>query len=157
TGSAGLDLSTSITVMLLDSSLHLLPKEVFRPPGPWKSALLIGRSSTNLSELFVLPGIIDSDLVEEIKIMAWTPFPPYTVPQGTRIAQLIPFSNDLSFTARECERRVGGFGSTGTPQILGVQTISDKHPTCKCILSLRGQQITLTGILDTGADVTVIS
>ncbi|XP_056191031.1 acrosin-like [Falco biarmicus] len=33
--------------------------------------------------------VIDSDSVDEIKIMAWTPFPPCTIPQGSRIAQLI--------------------------------------------------------------------
>ncbi|NXG98673.1 POK9 protein, partial [Loxia leucoptera] len=156
-GSAGLDLATSITVTLLDSSAHLLPTGFFGPPGPQKSALLVGRSSTTLLGLFVLPGVIDSDTVREIKIMAWTPFPPCTVPQGTHITELIPFSHSLSSPLTECNTRVGGFGSTGTPQILWAQKISDECPTCKCTLSFQGEQITLTGILDTGADVTVMS
>ena len=46
---------------------------------------------------------------------------------------------------------------TGTSQILWVQTISDKRPTCKCTLSLQGQKIIITGIIDTRADVTDIS
>ncbi|NXO06131.1 POK9 protein, partial [Oriolus oriolus] len=154
-GSARLDLGTSITVMLLDSSVHLLPTGIFGPPGPQRSALLLGRSSTTLSGLFVLPGTIDSDFVGEIKIMAWTPFPPCTVPKGTCIAQLILFPHESQPPAEEHKERVGGFGSTGTPQILWVETISDKCPMCKCTLSLRGRQV--TGILDTGADVTVIS
>ncbi|NWT27837.1 POK9 protein, partial [Cardinalis cardinalis] len=154
-GSAGLDLATSITITLLDSSVHLLPTGIFGPPGPQKRALLVGRSATTLLGLFVLPGVIDSDSVGEIKIMAWTPFPPCTVPQGTHIAQLIPFSHNLSSPVKECKTRVGGLGSTGTPQILWA--ISDECPTCKCTLTLQGEQITLTGILDTGADVTVIS
>ncbi|NXQ04692.1 POK9 protein, partial [Vidua macroura] len=156
-GSAGLDLATSITVMLLDSSAHLLPAGIFGPPGPQKSALLVGRSSTTLLGFFVLLEVIDSESVGEIKIMAWTPFPPCTVPQGTHIAQLIPFSRNLSSTLTECNTRVGGFCCTGTPQILWAQTISDERPTCKCTLSSQGEQMTLTGILDTGADVTVIS
>ncbi|NXX37321.1 POK9 protein, partial [Nicator chloris] len=156
-GSAGLDLATSTTVTLLESSVHLLPTGIFGPPGPQKSALLIGRSSTSLSGLFVLPGVVDSDSVGEIKIMAWTPFSPCTVPQGTRLKQLIPFPYNPPPTLGEHKERVGGFGSTGTPQILWVQTISDKCHTCKFTLSLQGQQITLSGILDTGADVTVIS
>ncbi|NXP59211.1 POK9 protein, partial [Chloropsis cyanopogon] len=156
-GSARLDLATSITVTLLDSSVHLLPTGIFGPPGPQTSALLVGRSSTTLLGLFVLPGVIDADSVGEIKIMSWTPFPPCTVPQGTRISQLIPFSHSLSSPLTECNTRVGGFGSTGTPQILWVQTISDEHPTYKCTRSSHGEQITLTGILDTGVDVTVIS
>ncbi|NXM21583.1 POK9 protein, partial [Ploceus nigricollis] len=156
-GSARLDLATSITVTLLDSSVHLLPTGIFGPRGPQKSALLVGKSSTTLLGLFVLPGVIDSDSVGEIEIMAWTPFPPCTVPQCTRIAQLILFSHNLSSSLTECNTRVEEFGSTGTPQILWVQTISDECPTCKYTLSLKGEQITLTGILDTGADVTVIS
>ncbi|NWS83043.1 POK9 protein, partial [Toxostoma redivivum] len=157
TGSAGMDLATSVTVTLLDSSVHLLPTEIFGPPGPRKSALLIGKSSTNLAGLFVLPGVIDSDSVGEIKIMAWTFFPLCTVPKGTYISQLIPFPHESVSATAEHEERVGGFGSIGTSQILWVQTISNKCPTCKCTLSLQGQQITLTGIIDTGADITVIS
>ncbi|NXI08148.1 POK9 protein, partial [Irena cyanogastra] len=156
-GSAGLDLATSITVTLINSSIHLLPTRTFGPPGPQKSALLVGRSSTTLLGLFVLPGVRDSDSVGEIKIMAWTPFPPCTVPQGTCITQLIPFSLNLSSPLTECNTGVGGFGSTGTPQILWAQTISDERPTCKCTLSSQEEQITLTSISDTGADVTVIS
>ncbi|NWR01987.1 POK9 protein, partial [Paradoxornis webbianus] len=156
-GSTGLDLATSITETLLDSSVHLLPTGIFGPLGPQISALLIGRSSTTLSGLFVLPGVIDSDSVGEIKIMAWTRFTPCTVPQGTRIAQLIPCSHNLSPLSAECNTRVGGFGSMGTPQVLWVQEISEKRPTCKCTLSLQGKQVTLTGIIDTGVDVSIVS
>ncbi|NWX64392.1 POK9 protein, partial [Promerops cafer] len=155
-GSARLHLATSIAVTFLDSSVHLLPTGIFGPPRSQKSALLLGRSSITLSGLFVLPGVIDSDFVGEIKIMAWTPFPPCTAPQVTRVAQLIPFPHNSPSTAEEHKKRVGGFGSTGAPQILWVPAISDKRPTCKCILSSRGQQITLTSVLETGADVTVI-
>lgn len=133
----------------------LLPTGIFGIPEPRKSALLIGRYLTSFFGLFVIPGIIDSDFFGEIKIMAWTPFPPWTVPQGIRIAQLIPFSNDLTPIAGEHKEGVGGSSSTGTPQILWVQTISNKCPTCT--LLLQGQQITLTGVLDTGSDVTVTS
>ncbi|NXE02911.1 POK9 protein, partial [Chaetorhynchus papuensis] len=156
-GSSRLDLATSVTVTLSDSSVHLVPTGIFGPPGPQRSALLLGRSSTTLSGLFVLSGVIDSDFVGEIKIMAWTPFPPCTVPKGTCIMQLILFPHELQPPVEERKERVGGFGSTGTPQILWVQAISDRRPTSKCTLSLRGHQVTLTGILDTGTDRTVIS
>ncbi|NWH90202.1 POK9 protein, partial [Aegithalos caudatus] len=155
--STGLDLATSITLTLLDSSVHLLPTGIFGPPGPQTSALLVGRSSTTILGLFVLPGVIDSDSVGEIKIMAWIPFPPCTVPQGTCIVQLISFSHNSPPPSTECNTRVGGFGSTGTPQILWVQEISDKCPTYKCTLLLQGQQVTLTGIFDTGVDVSIVS
>ncbi|NWS48814.1 POK9 protein, partial [Probosciger aterrimus] len=157
-GSAGLDLATSHTVMLLDSSVHLLSTNVLGPLPPRTQALLLGRSSTTLSELFVLPGVIDSDSANEIKIMAWTPFPPCTMPKGSRIAQLIliPAGTNFSVSSQPQQRR-GEFRSTGNPQILWVQSISQKRPICQCTLIRGGQQIVLNGIIDTGADVTVIS
>ncbi|KAL2305027.1 hypothetical protein Nmel_006996 [Mimus melanotis] len=71
-GSASLDLETFNTVMLLDSSVHLLPKG--------KQEFLDHQGST--------------------LIMAWTLLPPCTVPKGTRIAQLIfvPQTMSVPFT-----------------------------------------------------------
>ncbi|KGL96894.1 hypothetical protein N301_09392, partial [Charadrius vociferus] len=157
-GSTGLDLATSHTVMLLDPSIHLLSTNISGPLSPRTQALLLGRSSTTLSGLFVLPEVIDSDSTNEIKIMAWTPFPPCTIPKGSRIAQLIliPAGTDSPAPSQSHQRR-GGFGSTGNPQILWVQSISQKQAVCQCTLICGKQQVVLNGIIDTGADVTVIS
>ncbi|KFV60195.1 hypothetical protein N341_07095, partial [Tyto alba] len=158
-GSAGLDLATSHTVTLLDSfSVHLLSTNISGPLPPKTQALLLGRSSTTLSGLFVLPGVIDSDSTDEIKIMAWTPFPPCTVPKGSRIAQLILILTGTdSPVLNQPQQRWGGFGSTGNPQILWGQSISQKRPICQCTLTRGGQQVVLNGIIDTRVDVTVIS
>ncbi|NXG62989.1 POK9 protein, partial [Hemiprocne comata] len=158
-GSACLDLATSCTVTILDSSVHLLPTGVVGPLPPATQALLLGRSSTTLTGLFVLPGVIDADSLLEIKIMAWTPFPPCTVPKGSRIAQLmlIPKASDSRSNDRLLPQRQGAFGSTGEPQILWVQSITQKRPTCRCTLICGNQRVVLSGIIDTGADVTVIS
>lgn len=59
------------------------------PIGKGYSVLLWGRSSTTLTGLFVLPGVIDVDYEGVIQAMAWTPLPPVLVPKGTRIDQLI--------------------------------------------------------------------
>ncbi|NXV80398.1 POK9 protein, partial [Atlantisia rogersi] len=158
-GSAGLDLATSHTVTLLDPSVHLLSTNISGSLPPRTQALLLGRSSTTLSGLFVLPGVVDSDSTDEIKIMAWTPFPPCTILKGSRIAQLIliPAGTNSPVPIQPHPRR-GGFGSTGNPQILWVQSISQKRPVCQCTLTRGGgQQVVLNGIIDTGADVTVIS
>ena len=151
-----MDLAASVTITLPDSSINLLPTGIFVSPGPRKGALLIGKASSNSARPFVLPEVIN--YTGEIKIMAFTPFPPCTIPKGTCIAQLIPFSHDSVLAAGEQKGEVGGQSDpTGTSQILWVQTISDKCPTCKCTLSLQGQKIIITAIIDTGADVTVIS
>ncbi|NXW93931.1 POK9 protein, partial [Alopecoenas beccarii] len=158
-GSAGLDLATAHTVTLLDSSVHLLSTDISGPLPPKMQALLLGRSSTTLTGLFVLPGVIDADSTNEIKIMAWTPFPPCTVPRGSRIAQLVLIPKEVCSLVlnQPHQQRQGGFGSTGDPQILWVQSISQKRPICQCTLVRGGQQVVLSGIIDTGADVTVIS
>ncbi|XP_068021319.1 deoxyuridine 5'-triphosphate nucleotidohydrolase-like [Melanerpes formicivorus] len=85
-GSAGLDLATSDTVTLLDTTVHLLPTGVSGPLPVKTGALILGRSSTTISGPFVLPGVVDSDSTDKIQIMAWTLFPPCTVPKGSRIA-----------------------------------------------------------------------
>ncbi|XP_054043331.1 uncharacterized protein LOC128903339 [Rissa tridactyla] len=91
--------------------------------------------------------------------MAWTPFPPCTVPKGSRIAQLLLIPQNASSLSPHPppQQRQGGFGSTGDPQILWVQSISQKRPLCQCTLIHGTQQVILNGIIDTGADVTVIS
>ncbi|NWR03273.1 POK9 protein, partial [Paradoxornis webbianus] len=155
-GSAGLDLATSITITLLDSSVHLLPTGVFGPPGQLMHALLLGRSSTSLMGRFVLPGVIDCDSNNEIMILAWTPRPPCTIPQGTRIAQLILLSQSMSIPFTDIMRQ-RGFGSTGTTQVCWVQLILKQRPTCQCTLTLKRQKITLVHLIGTVADLTVIS
>ncbi|NWV69519.1 POK9 protein, partial [Malurus elegans] len=153
-GSVGADLATSDT--LLDSSVHLLSTGIYGPLGGGRSALLLGHSSTTLAGLFVLPGVIDADYTGEIKIMTWTPTSLCTGPQGTGIAQLVFFvAAQLKSTGNVCGN--AGFGSTGQPQICWTQQVALSRPTCKCRLTWQGQHITLTGFMDTGADVTVIS
>ncbi|NXE43557.1 POK9 protein, partial [Ptilorrhoa leucosticta] len=156
-GSAGLDLATTCRVIILDSSIHLIPTGVNGPLGQGQSMLLLGRSSTTIMGLFVLPGVIDADFLGEIKIMVWTPFPPCTISQGSKNAQLIFFTAPV-FT-NTVQKRSGkeGFGSTGTPQIFWTQQLTVQRPTCKCKLSWQGQHVTFIGIIDTGPDITVIS
>ncbi|NWR95299.1 POK9 protein, partial [Furnarius figulus] len=155
-GSAGVDLAGSETVVFADSSVKLIPTEVFGPLGEGKSALLLGRSSTTLQGLFVLPGVIDSDYTGQIQIMAWTPRPPCMVVAKSRIAQLI-FFDAKPPAAATVYCNMANFGSTGLPQILWPQVVSEERPLLTCRLTAERHSITLTGILDRGADVTVIS
>ncbi|NXU20543.1 POK9 protein, partial [Pardalotus punctatus] len=156
-GSAGLDLVNSTIVTLLDSSVHLLSTGTFGLLGGGRIAFLLGKSSVTLSGLFVLSGIIDSDFTGEIKIMAWTPFPPCTVPRGSHIAQLLFFSVSPTLPLHDFNRGEGGFSSTGVPEIWWTEQISEKRPICQCTLLYQEQRVILTGTVDTGADVTVIS
>lgn len=118
-------------------------------------ALLIGRSSTSKAGLFVLPGVIDTDYTGEIKIMAWTPTPPCTIPAGERIAQLILLPNvqrEKGDPILGQQRGSAGFGSTGLPRIFWTQKITMGQPMLMCKVNGRA----FTGLVDTGADVSII-
>ncbi|NWY63283.1 POK9 protein, partial [Chionis minor] len=156
-GSTGVDLAATETIVLTDSSVSLVPTGVFGPLGKGKSVLLLGRSSATLQGLFVLPGLIDSDYTGESKIMVWTPTPPCSVPGGTPIAQLVYF-DACPPAASHPARGAAGFGSTGVPQIFWAQPVAASRPTLTGKLSLNQHGcIQLDSIIDTGADVTVIS
>lgn len=63
----------------------------------------------------------------------------------------------MSTNTVQKQREEEDFGSTRQPQIFWTQQLTVQCLTCKCNLSWKGQHITLTGIIDTAADVTVIS
>uniref|UniRef100_A0A8B9MD46 Peptidase A2 domain-containing protein n=1 Tax=Accipiter nisus TaxID=211598 RepID=A0A8B9MD46_9AVES len=152
-----MDLAIAESVILETSEVKVVAMRVWGLLGGNTSVLLIGRSSTTLQGLFVLPGVIDADYQGEIKIMVWTPMPPCFVPAGSHIALLVVFNIQPSLASAKT-RGSGGFGSTGVPHIFWAQWVSNSRPTLSCRLEWRNprQTIELSGIIDTGADVTVI-
>ncbi|NXE33628.1 POK9 protein, partial [Ptilorrhoa leucosticta] len=155
-GSAGLDLAVSTTTTINDTSVHLIPIGLTGPL-PFKChALPLGKLSSSKTGLFILPGIIDSDSRGEIKIMAWTPNPPCTIPAGSCIAQLIPLPilPDMQFMPSvNADRGTEGFGSTGTPNIYLSKLISVQQPFLTCLIDGKS----FTGLIDIGADITIIN
>ena len=104
-------------------------------------------------------GAIDADYTGQICAMVSTATPPVTIEKGTRLAQLVPFQSCVPQTDNVI-RGNGGFGSTGKPQVYWVQTVSDQRPQMHGVLELSGatpKKVRLAGLLDTGADVTIIS
>ncbi|NXY16733.1 POK9 protein, partial [Atrichornis clamosus] len=153
-GSASLDLAVSTTTSINDTSVHLIPIGLNGPLPSKSHALLLGRSSSSKSGLFILPGVIDSDSRGEIKIMAWTPNPPCTIPAGSCIAQLIPISPDMqSIPPINTDREAGGFGSTGAPNTCWSKLISVEQPFLTCVIDGKS----FTGLVDTGADIAIIN
>lgn len=127
------------------------------PLGQGLSALLLGRSSTSRKRVFVLPGIIDDDFTGVISIMVWTLFPPVHIPKGSKIGQLVPFYSAVPKVQHK-ERGEGGFGSTGPPELYLALEIHKKKPTQQVTLSHPdGGKRCLSMLIDTGADVTVVS
>lgn len=69
-GSAGLDLGSSTTVILTpDSQTVKIPTGIFGPLPKGTVGFILGRSSTSMQGIKVLPGVIDSDYTKELQIM----------------------------------------------------------------------------------------
>ncbi|KFU90248.1 hypothetical protein M959_01396, partial [Chaetura pelagica] len=158
-GSVRVDVTTAMSVAIKDNKVHKVPLEAFGPLRHGLSALLLRRSSVTLQGLFVLPGIIDADFTGQIAAMVWTPSPPVTIPAQSHIAQLVPFVAQVH-NADQVERETGGFGSTGEAQVFWTQAVTDSRPNMTCTLLSSHESphaITIIGMFDTGADVTIIS
>ncbi|NWZ86958.1 POK9 protein, partial [Poecile atricapillus] len=161
-GSLGLDLAASVDVTLIDTSVRKIPTGVTGPIYSATSALgvlLIGRSSAGMAGLIVLPGVIDADYTGEIQVCAYTLAPPLTIKKGTRIAQLVllqKVATEKDIFRSAPERGAKGFGSTGDTVVNLVQQMSHR-PVIEITLCHGSRQQRVKMMLDTGADVTIVS
>ncbi|RMC09539.1 hypothetical protein DUI87_13692 [Hirundo rustica rustica] len=149
----------SESVVIDSDKIHKVPLDAFGPLGDGMSAFLMGRSSATIQGIIVHLGLIDADFSGQIHAMVSTPTPPLTIPKGTRIAQLVPFKSSVSRT-EDRSRGDGGFGSTGPPQVRWTAVLTKDRPETLCTVSMVGatpSEIHLRGLLDTGADVSILS
>lgn len=125
----------------------------FKGPLPRDTVgLLLGRSSSALRGLVVIPGIIDPDYTGIIKIMCSSPRGITAISPGDRIAQMLILpSLHNHFPARAMNRGDQGFGSTGT-DLVCLSMGLDQRP----IIALNIEGKTFQGLLDTGADRSII-
>ncbi|NXT30489.1 POK9 protein, partial [Syrrhaptes paradoxus] len=106
-------------------------------------ALLLGRSSSGLKGLFIIPGVIDADFYGEIHVVVQTLFPPMVIPAGSVIAQLVPMQQltDSASAVNKSERGSAGFGSTGGLALLSL-TMGER-PTTTVILQNGSNQLSV--------------
>lgn len=155
-----MDVASSVAVTLMTTQPEKVPTGIKGPiiiDGQPMGALLLGRSSATMLGLFVLPGVIDADFTGEICVMVYTPFPPIQIEKGQRIAQLVPLEQmTKSLPPRQLQSRgERGFGSTGGLTLL-TMNLNDR-PKRTVIIEYQGGKQTLEGLLDTGADSSIIS
>ncbi|NWW40153.1 POK9 protein, partial [Panurus biarmicus] len=160
TGSLGLDLAAMIEVTLMTPHPQKIPMGVKGPvvmQGRAVSALLLGRSSASMLGLYVLPGVIDADFTGEIMVMVHTPFPPLQINKGRRNAQLVPLEQMTKGlqAIKGQERGEKGFGSTGGLTLLTLDL--SERPKKRVEVKFQGQKRLFWGLLDTGADSSIIS
>ncbi|NXD06538.1 POK9 protein, partial [Nothocercus nigrocapillus] len=157
TGSAGVDVATAAETTLTDTQVRCVPSSMRGPLGHGLRALLLGPSSATCKGLFVLPRVIDADFTGVISLMVWTPNLPVIVPAGAKIGQLVPFKATVPF-AKDIVRGASGFGSTGAAEVfLDMETGKKKPMGWVTLKEPGGQSHEINMLIDTGADVTIIS
>lgn len=151
-GSAGLDLcSTTYTVLTPDMGVQTLPTGIYGPLPPNMVGLLLGRSSITVKGLTVMPGVIDEDYEGKIKIMIYSPTKISVIQTNQRIAQLILLPKIATKNkVKAKERGSRGFGSSDA---YWIQAIGPGRPELRFLYRAKN----FTGLLDTGADVSVIT
>ena len=127
-----------------------IPTGVFGPLPNDTCGLILGRGSTILKGLQVVPGIIDNDYTGEITVMASSISGLVSITQGQRIAQLVLLP--LVKTPNTTMASYRGDSSLGSSDIYWAQLISKDKPLMT--LQLNGKSF--SGLIDTGADVTII-
>ncbi|KFP25684.1 hypothetical protein N325_00486, partial [Colius striatus] len=159
-GSLGFDLVTAIDTTLITREPVKIPSTLTGPlqcnGGPC-GALLLGRSSSAISGLSIVPGVIDADYIGVIQIVAYTLFPPVHVPKDSHIAQLVlPVPHLLADAAVEAPWRGNqGFGSSGGIVLLALPM--NRRPMTVVTFSCQTDSIVLRALLDTGVDITIVS
>ena len=131
--------------------MQVLPTGVYGPLPQNSVGLLLGRSSWTMKRLQIAPGIIDSDFTGKIKIMACAPKNIVSIPSGQHIAQCIMLPTMPMGKIKNAQPRGGTcFGSSDA---YWSQNIKETCPELELLIN--GHKF--MGILDTGADVSVIS
>lgn len=123
---------------------------ILGPPPPGMFFLILGRASSSLQGLSIIPSVVDGDYTGEIKFLAQAPLGPITIQAGQRIAQALPLPI------------LGGFShmglcppasKQGSSDIYWIQQIKETRPVLKLLLDGKP----FSGLLDSGSDATVIS
>ncbi|RMC18225.1 hypothetical protein DUI87_05106 [Hirundo rustica rustica] len=157
-GSARVDACTAESVVIDSDKIHKVPLDAFGPLGDGMSAFLMGRPSATIQGIMVHLGLIDADFSGQIHAMVSTPTPPLAIPKGTQNAQLVPFKSSVSRN-EDWSRGDSSFSSTGPPQVRWTAVLTKDGPETLCTVSVAGatlSEIHFRGLLDTGADVSIL-
>nr|XP_048723916.1 uncharacterized protein LOC125644273 [Caretta caretta] len=159
-GSAGLDLiMQEDTDFRLPGEVCAIPTQVMGPLPAGFVGLVLPRSHAGKQGFFVIPGVIDADYTGIVRVQVWTHLP-QSLPRGRSIAQLILVPYQVP-AAEDRTRGGGGFGSTlshspshsaSSPLVALTMSVRPSKPQLTLLLN----DVPFTGLVDTGADVTVI-
>ena len=131
---------------------HKIPTGYYGPIPSGTVGLILGRSSYTMRGLVVLTGVVDEDYEGEIHIMEnVVKMGNIYLQKGEHFAQLLLLPHVKPMKASDKVRQ-GGFGNTNLTAVLSA--LLKEH--LKPILTLCIWGRNFTGILDTGADISII-
>lgn len=131
---------------------HKIPTGYYSPVPSGTMGLILGRSSCTMKGLVVLTGVMDEDYEGEIHVMVnVVKLGNIYLQKGECFAQLLLLPYVRPSRASD-KIRQGGFGSTNLTAALS--TLLKEHQKPMLTLKIRGKNF--TGMLDTGANISII-
>ncbi|RMC14974.1 hypothetical protein DUI87_07153 [Hirundo rustica rustica] len=113
--------------------------------GPWPiiegEFIVLWDCKHTPQEVEILPGVLVNNPGDLVLWLRCT-HPPTYLAKGQVIAQIIPTR--------------GPKNTPETPMVCPVQAITEERPRVDCKFSVGGEALQITGLLDTGADVTIV-
>lgn len=126
-----------------------VPAQCIQPLPDGTIGLILGRGSLTLQGLVVYPGLIDNQHQMELQILCSSPNGVFSIKKGDRIAQVILLPCHQPASPADVKRPMGSTGQDSAYLIVQL------HSRPKLKLQINGK--TFEGILDTGADKSIIS
>ena len=131
---------------------HKIPTGYYGPIPPRTIGLILGCSSCTMKGLVILAGVVDEDYEGEIHVMVNViKLGNVYLQKGEHFAQLLLLPHVRPLRASD-KIRQGGFGSTNLTAALS--TLLKERQKPMLTLKIRGKNF--TGVLDTGANISII-
>ncbi|SFW05667.1 dUTP diphosphatase [Chlamydia abortus] len=146
-----MDLRAASDFLLMPQmSIQPVPVEPIPSLPPGTMGLILGRGSLTLQGLVVHPGVMDCQHSPEIQVLCSSPKGVFSISKGDRIAQLLLLPDNTR--EKSAGPEIKKMGSSGNDSAYLVVSLNDRP---KLRLKINGKEF--EGILDTGADKSIIS
>lgn len=136
-------LASALSVQTEDTFVRHIPTGKYGHKDRHRDVLIICDTQEGMEGLTVLPEVLTVTSLQEIMVQVLCLNPPLFIPRGTVIAQAYLLL-DLTTTPAD-------------PLVMWAQILGHDRTVIECALSQKGKTIHLSGLLETEADVAIIS
>ncbi|XP_066194148.1 uncharacterized protein [Sylvia atricapilla] len=149
------ELVTSKLIRFLKDCCHeWIPIEVPGISQQRQDFLIIGKDRNALRGLSVIPAVVSANCNKELRVLALAHKAQVVIQPKTPIAIAIALPMNINKRAGYLEIPSKGFNPV--PNVRWVKRITNEQPELECSLTYGDKTVYITGMLDTGADVTAI-